>query len=74
VGTLSYSLYIWQQIFLASHSPFRSRFPLNVGLALLAAMLSYYAVEAPLRRRIRAFFSQRPRESDFAQPSVPTDG
>jgi peptidoglycan/LPS O-acetylase OafA/YrhL len=72
MGTLSYSLYIWQQIFLVPHSPFRARFPLNVGIALLAAILSYYVVEAPLRRRIRAAFSQRPRE-DYAQDSMRTD-
>jgi peptidoglycan/LPS O-acetylase OafA/YrhL len=72
VGTLSYSLYIWQQIFLAPHSPLRTRFPLNVAIALLAAILSYYLVEAPLRRRIRAAFSQRPRE-DYAQRSMRAD-
>jgi peptidoglycan/LPS O-acetylase OafA/YrhL len=46
VGKLSYSLYLWQQLFLnrASPSPLCA-FPLNVALAAAAAALSYYGVE-----------------------------
>jgi len=56
VGMMSYSLYLWQQIFLnrASATEF-SRFPLNLTLAIAAALGSYYLVERPslrLRRRI----------------------
>jgi peptidoglycan/LPS O-acetylase OafA/YrhL len=58
VGLLSYSLYVWQQIFLAPQSPLLTPFPINVGCALLAATLSYYLVESPLRRRIREHFKQ----------------
>ena len=58
IGLLSYSLYVWQQIFLAPQSPLLTPFPINVGCALLAAILSYYLVEAPLRRRIRDYFKQ----------------
>jgi peptidoglycan/LPS O-acetylase OafA/YrhL len=55
VGLLSYSLYLWQQLFLNPHSdaPWCA-FPLNVGLLAVAAPLSYYVVERPcLRARAR---------------------
>jgi len=58
VGTLSYSLYLWQQPFLDRHSTaLVSRFPLNLGLAATCALLSFYLIERPalrLRSRIEA--------------------
>jgi peptidoglycan/LPS O-acetylase OafA/YrhL len=59
VGVISYSLYVWQQLFLAPRSPLRPPFPLNVACALLAAVLSYYLLESPLRTKIRAVFKQK---------------
>jgi peptidoglycan/LPS O-acetylase OafA/YrhL len=57
-GALSYSLYLWQQPFLNRYSDlFIAAFPLNVALALGAALLSYYFIEQPalkLRRRFGA--------------------
>ena len=51
VGTLSYSLYLWQQLFLNPHSTATyCRFPLNIGLAIAAGVASYYLVERPLLR------------------------
>jgi peptidoglycan/LPS O-acetylase OafA/YrhL len=56
IGRISYSLYLWQQLF------FTERFlgtrplgiieawPLNLGLTFLLAALSYYGVERPLVR------------------------
>jgi peptidoglycan/LPS O-acetylase OafA/YrhL len=61
VGVLSYSLYVWQQLFLAPKSPLRPPFPLSLVCAFLAAILSYYFVEAPLRAKIRGFFRRRNR-------------
>jgi peptidoglycan/LPS O-acetylase OafA/YrhL len=58
VGLLSYSLYVWQQIFVATESPLWTPFPINVGFAFLAAILSYYLVESPLRKKIRAYFKR----------------
>ena len=57
IGALSYSLYLWQQIFLNRHSTaFVCSFPLNIVLAFGAAMLSYYLIERPfLRARVRLF-------------------
>jgi peptidoglycan/LPS O-acetylase OafA/YrhL len=56
VGTLSYSLYLWQQLFLnrSAHGPMSS-FPMNIALAGALAVASYYLIERPalrLRRRL----------------------
>jgi peptidoglycan/LPS O-acetylase OafA/YrhL len=51
IGGLSYSLYLWQQLFLAPRSPFAWRaWPTNVGLTLALACASYYLVEQPALR------------------------
>jgi peptidoglycan/LPS O-acetylase OafA/YrhL len=51
IGTLSYSIYLWQQLFLNRASPSAlAAFPLNLLLALAAAMGSYYLVERPFLR------------------------
>ena len=54
IGKLSYSLYLWQQVFLV-WSPWQApalrglqHFPLNVGMAFGFACLSHYLVEQPL--------------------------
>jgi peptidoglycan/LPS O-acetylase OafA/YrhL len=49
IGVLSYSLYLWQQVFL-NRSSSASQFPLNLLLTLLAAIVSYYFVEKPSLR------------------------
>jgi len=61
IGTLSYSLYLWQQIFLNRRGgSVLQSFPLNLVLAGLAALASYYLVERPfLRLRVR--LERRPR-------------
>jgi len=58
-GTLSYSLYLWQQLFLNrnAHS-LPTSFPLNVVLACAFAVLSYRLVELPALR-LRARLSRR---------------
>jgi peptidoglycan/LPS O-acetylase OafA/YrhL len=55
LGMLSYSLYLWQQPFLNRFaSGAINRFPLNIALALAAAVCSYYLIEKPaLRLRTR---------------------
>jgi peptidoglycan/LPS O-acetylase OafA/YrhL len=56
VGVLSYSLYLWQQVFLNRNGVlWINHFPQNLVCAVLAACLSYYIVEKPflaLRRRL----------------------
>ena len=47
-GRLSYSLYLWQQVFLnRDASSAVSTFPANLALAVCAALASYYIVERP---------------------------
>jgi peptidoglycan/LPS O-acetylase OafA/YrhL len=58
VGSISYSLYLWQQLFLnRSSGSAMSTFPVNLLLAVSAALICYYVVEQPslrLRRWIEA--------------------
>ena len=51
MGVLSYSLYLWQQIFLdrQSASPYCA-FPLNIILATAMELVSYLLIEAPFLR------------------------
>ena len=57
IGLLSYSLYLWQQIFLNRYGEhWINRFPQNLVLTMMAALTSYLLVEKPfqkLRRRLR---------------------
>jgi len=72
VGVLSYSLYLWQQLFLNRYSlTWINRFPQNLGLGVVAALASYFLLEKPLlnlRRRLRT--QQTP---DSKTRGVPTN-
>jgi peptidoglycan/LPS O-acetylase OafA/YrhL len=51
VGTLSYSLYLWQQIFLNRTSvQWFTAFPVNILLAAACAAISFHFVERPFLR------------------------
>ena len=67
VGTLSYSLYLWQQPFLnrTDPRPFTA-FPLNLVLVVGFALASYYGVERPFLR-LRQWLERRrpPRRSSW---------
>lgn len=56
LGLISYSLYLWQQMFFApSNTSILGRFPVNLLCALAAAQLSYTLIERPflrLRKRL----------------------
>jgi peptidoglycan/LPS O-acetylase OafA/YrhL len=66
IGRLSYSLYIWQELFFPGLPPTLGRIqilPWNVLAAFVAATLSYYVVERPgiaLGKRIRLRRRQEP--------------
>ena len=49
LGTLSYSLYLWQEPFLNHFRPTRATtYPLNLVLAFGCAVASYYLIEKPI--------------------------
>jgi len=50
VGILSYSLYLWQQAFLASTDAWINQWPLNLLWVVVAAVSSYLLIEAPFLR------------------------
>ena len=58
IGALSYSFYLWQQIFLDRHSSaWVTEFPQNLVLSFAAALASYFLLEKPLmalRQRLAA--------------------
>jgi peptidoglycan/LPS O-acetylase OafA/YrhL len=64
LGRISYSWYLWQQLFTIVDPAVRHKFqtfPLNVAASLLLAVISYYWIERPFLRfkdRVR----ERPRE------------
>jgi peptidoglycan/LPS O-acetylase OafA/YrhL len=61
VGTLSYSLYLWQQPFLNKHlDSWITAFPVNLAIAIIAAVCSYYLVERPFLRMRRHFANGTP--------------
>jgi peptidoglycan/LPS O-acetylase OafA/YrhL len=64
VGTLSYSLYLWQQLFLNRQSAQPANaFPLNLLLTVACAISSYYLIEKPslkFRQKLeKRFFLKR---------------
>jgi len=60
IGTLSYSIYLWQQLFIDRNSTsIIATFPLNLALVGLFAASSFYMVERPflrMRPRVEARF------------------
>lgn len=64
VGTLSYSLYLWQQPFLNRQcSTIYCSYPLNLALAIAFALASHLLLERPLIR-LRKRFSSFPEDID----------
>jgi peptidoglycan/LPS O-acetylase OafA/YrhL len=65
VGTLSYSLYIWQQLFLNRNSTaWVNLFPENLFFAFAAALCSYFLLEKPLLRLRQRFRAEGPAPQD----------
>jgi peptidoglycan/LPS O-acetylase OafA/YrhL len=70
VGTLSYSLYLWQQPFLnRGSSATLAMFPINICAAATCALLSYYLVERPVLR-LRARVRPAAATADAAQSAA----
>jgi len=68
IGWISYSLYLWQQPFLhRDSSAWFAQFPTNIGLTVIAALASYYAVERP-SLQLRKWIEMRKRRPSPAPP------
>ncbi|TCD02200.1 acyltransferase [Pedobacter frigidisoli] len=60
IGVISYSLYIWQQVFIIPQDYYtailpRSAFPFNILLSFLAAFISYYGYEVHFLKMKKKF-------------------
>jgi peptidoglycan/LPS O-acetylase OafA/YrhL len=57
LGTISYSLYLWQQLFLTPgrNITWTGQFPINIATAVLLGTISYFAIEKPALKFKRAF-------------------
>jgi peptidoglycan/LPS O-acetylase OafA/YrhL len=68
IGVLSYSLYLWQQLFLTPlNRTWTGEFPFNLGCAYVAAWLCHTLVEKPFLK-LKDKFAQKPLR---ATPAVP---
>lgn len=72
VGGLSYSIYVWQQLFLPPTPP-GSSFPGNILAALAAALCSYYLIERPCLSLKKRFTRNRVVPSAEVPAAVLTD-
>ena len=71
LGKLSFSLYLWQQVFCFTRprDTIVGQFPLNILLAFLAAIASYHLIELPilrLRQRLDAKPTSAPVDENTA--------
>jgi peptidoglycan/LPS O-acetylase OafA/YrhL len=73
IGSLSYSLFLWQQLFLNRHSTaWSAAFPVNLLLSIAVAVASYRLVEKPfLRVRAQRFAAIGANAIPAASASTP---
>ncbi|WP_419800495.1 acyltransferase family protein [Mucilaginibacter sp.] len=60
IGKLSYSIYLWQQLFFSKNTLPLSNFPINLACILLAALFSYYLIEQPFLKLKKRFVEVQP--------------
>lgn len=68
IGTISFSLYLWQQLFNGIGSPFALAFPLNIIQSVAAACLSYWLIEKPF-----LLIKERRSKQVITTPLAPLD-
>ena len=59
IGRLSYSLYVWQQLFLGSGVFWFSEFPVNILATFSTAIGSYFIIEKPFLKLKEKFKPSR---------------
>jgi peptidoglycan/LPS O-acetylase OafA/YrhL len=57
IGLISYSLYLWQQLFINKTELWFNQFPVNIFLILVIATFSYYIIERPFLQLKKKFVS-----------------
>jgi peptidoglycan/LPS O-acetylase OafA/YrhL len=74
LGTISYSVYIWQQPFLCTpiHSP--KDLPLRILLTLIVAALSYHCLERPLIKVGKKFAANHSGSNVASEPTSEAPG
>jgi peptidoglycan/LPS O-acetylase OafA/YrhL len=71
IGKLSYSLYLWQHLFIMSpRIGMLSSFPINLCCTIAAALFSYYFIERPFLK-LKSRFEPRHRPKPAVALSVP---
>jgi peptidoglycan/LPS O-acetylase OafA/YrhL len=73
IGVLSYSLYLWQQPFIRYQSNWITSLPVNIGVIVAMALLSYYCVERPALRA-RDWLTFNPHKGSKRRLQVATGG
>lgn len=74
LGRLSYSLYLWQQVFLNPFSkPWTFWWPIAIAASLTAAMVSYYGLELPILRFKSKFSPNAGRHERSPTPEMPAE-
>lgn len=75
IGSISYSLYLWQQPFLApAELQLFHNFPLALGLSLACAVASYHLVERPFLRLRDRIVSSHTSARSLPEPVTATAG
>jgi peptidoglycan/LPS O-acetylase OafA/YrhL len=70
IGLISYSLYLWQQLFLLERNhTWTGVFPLNILLAFAAAEASYWLIERPVLRVRDRLTGRRRYQTPVALPA-----
>jgi peptidoglycan/LPS O-acetylase OafA/YrhL len=74
IGRLSYSLYLWQQLFLTSFNrTWSGVFPMSILCAFVAAIGSHYLIERPFLRLKGRFSGQTAKIEFEARPETGRD-
>ena len=61
IGIISYSVYLWQQIFIYNSNDWTHQFPQNVIGAFIMGLFSYYLIETPFLK-LKSKYSVRKRK------------
>jgi peptidoglycan/LPS O-acetylase OafA/YrhL len=70
-GRISYSVYLWQQVFLTTeNTTFFGKWPINLVAALLTGWMSYRYVELPFVRLKDKYFHSR-KKAEAPLPAMP---